>query len=77
MAAPKQAILRIGKLTYAEDTWQELKSLGELKVFPGETTEADLKALFLKNLRDGVYNNVVAIYRSNDSTPVCIFHSPK
>jgi len=70
----KQAILKIGKLTYAEEAWQHLGSLGELKVFPGNEKDTDLKALFLKNLKDGLYNDVVALYRSNDSTSV---RSPK
>jgi len=66
----KQAILRIGKLTYAEEAWQDLASLGELIVFPGPAQDNDPKALFLKNLKDGLYDNVVALYRSNDSTSV-------
>ena len=66
----KQVILRIGKLTYAEEAWQDLSSLGELKLFPGDAKNNDPKALFQKNLKDGQYDNVVALYRSNDSTPV-------
>jgi len=67
---PNQAILKIGKLTYAEESWQDLGSLGELKVFLGDAKDSDPKTLFLKNLEAGLYDNVVALYRSNDSTSV-------
>ncbi|KAK7513357.1 uncharacterized protein IWZ02DRAFT_461078 [Phyllosticta citriasiana] len=62
MSSGKQALL-IGDLVHARREWEELNSLVGLLEFP-EGTRDD----FLSNLRAGKYDNVVAIYRSNDST---------
>ncbi|KAK8428355.1 hypothetical protein IWX49DRAFT_595385 [Phyllosticta citricarpa] len=62
MSSGKQALL-IGDLVHARREWEELSSLVGLLEFP-EGTRDD----FLSNLRAGKYDNVVAIYRSNDST---------
>ncbi|KAK8176375.1 D-3-phosphoglycerate dehydrogenase [Phyllosticta citribraziliensis] len=62
MSSAKQALL-IGDLAHARREWEELSSLVGLLEFP-EGTRDD----FLSNLRAGKYDNVVAIYRSNDST---------
>lgn len=80
----KQALLLIGDLTHTKKEWSEFSSFAELKVsisitkveffrlltstqeFSGSKTRAD----FLKELESGSYDDVVALYRSNDSTKV-------
>ncbi|KAL1632759.1 hypothetical protein SLS58_011340 [Diplodia intermedia] len=59
---PQQALL-IGDITHARKEWQDCSSFIELLEFPTGTREE-----FLSNLKGGKYDNVVAIYRSNDST---------
>lgn len=60
----KQALLLIGDLTHAQKEWSEFSSFAELKEFSGLKTRAD----FVKELESGSYNDVVALYRSNEST---------
>ncbi|KAH7356379.1 putative hydroxyisocaproate dehydrogenase [Rhexocercosporidium sp. MPI-PUGE-AT-0058] len=60
----KQALLLIGDLTHAQKEWSAFSSFAELKEFAGSKTRAE----FLKELESGSYDNVIALYRSNDST---------
>lgn len=60
-----RAALLIGKITHARKEWEALSSLLELKEY-GTGSRQD----FLSQLKDGKYDDVVAIYRSNDSTSV-------
>ncbi|KAG4442127.1 hypothetical protein IFR05_002413 [Cadophora sp. M221] len=62
----KQALLLIGDITHAQKEWSEFSSFAELKEFLGPKTRAD----FLKELESGSYDDVVALYRSNDSTKI-------
>lgn len=79
----KPAILQIGDITHCEKEWSELGSFAELKVslsnlvlnfirltiiqeFKGSKMRAD----FLKEIENGSFNDVVALYRSNESTSV-------
>jgi len=59
----KPAVLLIGGITHAKKEWGECGSFAELKTFTGTT-----RVEFLKACEDGSYSNVVAIYRSNEST---------
>ncbi|KAI0517062.1 D-isomer specific 2-hydroxyacid dehydrogenase [Xylaria bambusicola] len=56
-------VLRIGNLSDAMQEWKALGSKYTLLEFPSGTREE-----FLANCRDGVYDSVVACYRSNGST---------
>ncbi|CZT12660.1 hypothetical protein WAI453_005628 [Rhynchosporium graminicola] len=58
----KQALLLIGDLAHTQKEWSEFSSFAELKEF--SQTRAD----FLKELESGSYDDVVALYRSNEST---------
>ncbi|CZT44882.1 probable glyoxylate/hydroxypyruvate reductase (D-isomer-specific 2-hydroxy acid dehydrogenase superfamily) [Rhynchosporium secalis] len=58
----KQALLLIGDLAHTQKEWSEFSSFAELKEF--SKTRAD----FLKELESGSYDDVVALYRSNEST---------
>ncbi|OJJ45644.1 hypothetical protein ASPZODRAFT_143530 [Penicilliopsis zonata CBS 506.65] len=60
---PAQAALLIGDITHARKEWEELSSILTLKTFPEGT-----RAQFLQNCKEGQYDDVVAIYRSNVST---------
>ncbi|KAL2073875.1 hypothetical protein VTL71DRAFT_11201 [Oculimacula yallundae] len=62
----KPTLLLIGDLTHTQKEWSEFSSFAELKEFSGSKTRAD----FLKELESGSYNDVVALYRSNDSTKI-------
>ncbi|EKD16501.1 putative D-isomer specific 2-hydroxyacid dehydrogenase [Drepanopeziza brunnea f. sp. 'multigermtubi' MB_m1] len=62
----KPALLLIGDLAHAQKEWSEFASFGELKEFSGSKTRAD----FVKELESGRFNDVVALYRSNDSTKI-------
>lgn len=59
----KPAVLLIGGITHVKKEWEECGSFAELKTFKGTT-----RAEFLKGCEDGSYSDVVAIYRSNEST---------
>ena len=77
-----QAALLIGKITHARKEWEELSSIVQLKV--GALHELfhaiELTVLqeygtgtreeFISNCKAGKYNDVVVIYRSNESTSV-------
>ncbi|CZT06702.1 probable glyoxylate/hydroxypyruvate reductase (D-isomer-specific 2-hydroxy acid dehydrogenase superfamily) [Rhynchosporium agropyri] len=58
----KQALLLIGDLAHTQKEWSEFSSFAKLKEF--SKTRAD----FLKELESGSYDDVVALYRSNEST---------
>ncbi|KAM0698078.1 hypothetical protein Q7P36_001542 [Cladosporium allicinum] len=60
-----RAALLIGKITHARKEWEALSSLLQLKEY-GTGSRQD----FISKLKGGEYNDVVAIYRSNDSTKV-------
>ena len=47
--------------------WEECSSFAELKTFTGTKREE-----FLEKCADGSYSDVVAIYRSNESTSVSV-----
>ncbi|KAE9377541.1 putative hydroxyisocaproate dehydrogenase [Stipitochalara longipes BDJ] len=59
----KPAVLLIGNITHVRKEWEECGSFAELKTFTGTTRQE-----FLTACEDGSYNDVVAIYRSNEST---------
>ncbi|KAK5719474.1 hypothetical protein LTR15_007998 [Elasticomyces elasticus] len=63
--APSRAALLIGKITHARKEWEALGSIARLKEY-GSGSRQD----FLSKLRSGEYDDVVGIYRSNDSTRV-------
>ncbi|KAL1632713.1 hypothetical protein SLS56_003410 [Neofusicoccum ribis] len=62
MFSGKQALL-IGDITHARKEWEGCSSFVGLQEFPTGTREE-----FLANLKSAKYDNVVVIYRSNDST---------
>ncbi|KAH7408015.1 D-isomer specific 2-hydroxyacid dehydrogenase [Cadophora sp. MPI-SDFR-AT-0126] len=62
----KQSLLLIGDLAHAQKEWSEFSSFATLKEFSGSKTRAD----FLKELESGSYDDVVALYRSNESTKI-------
>ncbi|KAL4970519.1 D-mandelate dehydrogenase-like dehydrogenase [Aspergillus stella-maris] len=55
--------LLIGDITHARKEWEGLSSILTLKGFPSGDRES-----FTRNLKDGQYDDVVALYRSNAST---------
>ncbi|EYE99080.1 D-mandelate dehydrogenase-like dehydrogenase [Aspergillus ruber CBS 135680] len=57
------AALLIGAITHARKEWEDLSSFLTLKEFPSGTRED-----FIQNCKNGDYDDVVAIYRSNAST---------
>jgi D-3-phosphoglycerate dehydrogenase len=59
----KPAVLLIGNITHVKKEWEQCGSFAELKTFNGTTRKE-----FLKLCEDGSYGDVVAIYRSNEST---------
>lgn len=59
----KPAILLIGNITHAKKEWEACCSFAELKTFTGTTREE-----FIANCDNGTWKDVVAIYRSNEST---------
>lgn len=64
------AALLIGAITHSMPEWNDLSSILTLKEFPSGTRED-----FIRNCRDGQYDDVVAIYRSNTSTKVSGTHT--
>lgn len=62
---PSKAALLIGGITHAKKDWQALSSKLTLKEYATGTREE-----FLRNCKDGQYDDVVALYRSNQSTEV-------
>ncbi|PYI08076.1 hypothetical protein BO78DRAFT_395951 [Aspergillus sclerotiicarbonarius CBS 121057] len=57
------AALLIGSIAHSTKEWSDLSAILTLKEFPSGTRED-----FLRNCRDGHYDDVVALYRSNTST---------
>ncbi|KAA8651651.1 hypothetical protein EYZ11_003902 [Aspergillus tanneri] len=55
--------LLIGEITHARKEWEDLSSILTLKEFPSGTRED-----FIRNCKDGQYDDVLVIYRSNVST---------
>ena len=78
----KPAALLIGKLTHVQKEWQDCASFAELKVgifdrwrrktmlTRAKTFSGSTRAEFLEECEKGSYNDVVALYRSNESTSV-------
>ncbi|KAM3416556.1 putative 2-hydroxyacid dehydrogenase UNK4.10 [Cercospora zeina] len=64
MTQSRSALL-IGPITHAREEWEALSSLVQLKEY-GSGSRED----FLSRCKNGEYDDVVAIYRSNDSTVV-------
>ncbi|KAK5134202.1 hypothetical protein LTR08_006862 [Meristemomyces frigidus] len=64
MSSSKAALL-IGNITHARKEWEALGSLVTLKEY-GSGSRED----FLSKIKSGEYDDVVGIYRSNDSTSV-------
>ncbi|KAJ5435541.1 Ribosomal protein L22/L17 [Penicillium cf. griseofulvum] len=58
-----QSALLIGEITHARKEWESISSLLTLKEFPSGTREE-----FIANCKAGKYDDVVALYRSNNST---------
>lgn len=65
-----QAALLIGDITHARKEWEDLSSILTLKEFPQGTREE-----FIQNCKDGKYDDVVVVYRSNASNKVKILHT--
>ncbi|EMF13096.1 hydroxyisocaproate dehydrogenase [Sphaerulina musiva SO2202] len=63
--ATAQSALLIGKITHARKEWEALSSLLQLKEYESGTRED-----FISRCKKGEYDDVVVIYRSNDSTVV-------
>ncbi|KAL1955079.1 hypothetical protein VTO42DRAFT_9068 [Malbranchea cinnamomea] len=61
----RRAVLLIGSIDHCRKEWEALSSLVTLKEYPTGT-----RADFLERCRSGQYDDVVAIYRSNASTPI-------
>lgn len=61
----RTAILLIGNLTHVRKEWNDCAGFAELMEFEGKTREE-----FVRACEDGSYNDVVGIYRSNESTSV-------
>lgn len=57
------AALLIGEITHARAEWEQLSSTLTLKEFPSGT-----RAEFLQKCKNGEYDDVLVIYRSNVST---------
>ncbi|GFF69641.1 60S ribosomal protein L17 [Aspergillus udagawae] len=55
--------LLIGAITHARKEWEDLSSILTLKEFPEGTRDE-----FIRNCKEGQYDDVVVIYRSNAST---------
>ncbi|KAK6579542.1 hypothetical protein PZA11_007778 [Diplocarpon coronariae] len=62
----KPGLLLIGGLAHAQKEWSEFARFAELKEFSDSQTRAD----FLRELESGGYDDVVALYRSNESTKI-------
>ncbi|EFR04081.1 hypothetical protein MGYG_07088 [Nannizzia gypsea CBS 118893] len=62
-----RSVLLIGDITHCRKEWQEFSQLATLKEFPTGSRQE-----FLANCKNGRYDDVIAIYRSNVSTAVCI-----
>jgi len=58
----KPTVLLIGTLTHSKKEWEEYSSKYNLKEFPNGTREE-----FLSNCRQGEYDDVLGLYRSNAS----------
>lgn len=77
---PSQAALLIGEITHARPEWEQLSSTLTLKVLSLSKDELQIAYLFcqefpsgtreqfLANCKNGEYDDVVVIYRSNTST---------
>jgi hypothetical protein len=57
--------LLIGAITHARKEWEDLSSILTLKEFPEGPRDE-----FIRNCKEGQYDDVVVIYRSNASTKV-------
>lgn len=78
---PSQAALLIGEITHARPEWEQLSFTLTLKVFPPPFSKRFTNRLFIEqefpsgtreqflaNCKNGEYDDVVVIYRSNVST---------
>jgi glyoxylate reductase len=63
--ATSQAALLIGKIAHARREWEALSATLALKEY-GTSSRQE----FMRNCREGMYDDVVAVYRSNASTSV-------
>ncbi|KAG5300564.1 hydroxyacid dehydrogenase, mycelia-enriched transcript [Histoplasma ohiense] len=61
----QRAVLLIGNIDHCKDEWKALASLASLREYCQGT-----RAEFLADCQSGKYNDVVAIYRSNESVKV-------
>ncbi|RFU34058.1 hypothetical protein B7463_g2290, partial [Scytalidium lignicola] len=59
----KPAVLLIDSVAHVQREWEDCAEFATLKVFKGRTRQE-----FLKAIQDGTYDDVVALYRSNEST---------
>lgn len=62
----QRAALLIGKLAHASKEWQDVSQVASKLL---EYPEGD-RATFLKKCKDGEFDGVYALYRSNDSNPL-------
>ncbi|KAK3047442.1 hypothetical protein LTR09_011190 [Extremus antarcticus] len=63
--AGSRAALLIGEITHCRNEWQSLSSLVSLKEYASGTRKD-----FIQKCQSGEYDDVVGIYRSNESTSV-------
>ncbi|KAH8803283.1 D-isomer specific 2-hydroxyacid dehydrogenase [Xylogone sp. PMI_703] len=59
----KPAVLLIDRVAHVQKEWEDCAEFATLKVFKGKTRQE-----FFEALQNGSYDDVVALYRSNDST---------
>lgn len=63
---PEQAALLIGKLAHTRKEWEDISQVAsKLHEYP----KGD-RADFIKRCKDGEFDGVFALYRSNDSNPL-------
>ncbi|KAL2358906.1 D-isomer specific 2-hydroxyacid dehydrogenase [Cryomyces antarcticus] len=63
--SPSKSALLVGGITHARKEWEDCSSLLKLQDYPSGSREE-----FLKRCRNGDYDDVFVIYRSNDSTSI-------
>lgn len=62
----KKTVLLIGSLAHSQKEWDALSSKYNLKFYPDDGTRDD----FLEKLKDGEFDHVSGLYRSNNSTSI-------
>ena len=63
--APEHKLLLIGDITHSRPEWEALSRIAKLVECPSGSREE-----FLEKCKNGDYDNVIGLYRSNDSTAI-------